>query len=502
MNLLNSRYRNILIVICLILTGLLTRLPFVFHKLYHWDSVQYALAMEKFDCTKHSPHPMSGSILYIGIAKVLNLIIRNNELSLRLLSLIFSIICSILIFYIAIRLFNYFTGIFASFCFLFSQTVWFYSILAFPYTISTGFNLLLIWLLLLLKNKKGNKNNFLFLVCTVLYGLCFGIRNSSLVFLFPVVIYLIRDFPLKKIVISAIITILIVAIQFSIVIYLSHGYQNYVRSCKWQQQAVKQGFVFKDNLFKPAFNILIPRLVILKNAVYWSFRWTHIFVIAGMLSLLFIKTKKIKHKLFLFLWIAPYALFYVFIYYVRPGYLIPMFPPLFIIAGYFIYIFLKFLIKCFKFRLLVGISIILLGISGLNSRDFIFGDMYIHYQKIKLFEQNLNTLIRFIKQNYSPSNTIIVSIAYFRHLMYYLRNYKILLIRPGNYPFLLGYHGKIKDLKYFKLKQNFNLLICSKKIIKNLKNISKSRFRSRQLNTNMQIFIYKHRRDGILEFKN
>lgn len=48
---------------------LVTRLPLLSGRLHAWDSVQYALAIERFDLAAHRPHP-PGSILYVAAARL------------------------------------------------------------------------------------------------------------------------------------------------------------------------------------------------------------------------------------------------------------------------------------------------------------------------------------------------------------------------------------------------------------------------------------------------
>ena len=74
-DLYQNRTFNVLIFFFLIL---LTRLLFKSHYLYEWDSVHYALAIEKLDILWHQPHP-PGYILYVFLLKISALIFAPDE---------------------------------------------------------------------------------------------------------------------------------------------------------------------------------------------------------------------------------------------------------------------------------------------------------------------------------------------------------------------------------------------------------------------------------------
>lgn len=56
----------------LFVLGLATRVPFQSHMLQHWDAVNFALALERFDIIAHQPHPPGTMVLFLGAAKLLN----------------------------------------------------------------------------------------------------------------------------------------------------------------------------------------------------------------------------------------------------------------------------------------------------------------------------------------------------------------------------------------------------------------------------------------------
>jgi hypothetical protein len=62
---------DLVLSVSLLLLTLLSRLPFRGQILYHWDSVNFAYALEKFDISQGQPHP-PGYIGYVWLARLVN----------------------------------------------------------------------------------------------------------------------------------------------------------------------------------------------------------------------------------------------------------------------------------------------------------------------------------------------------------------------------------------------------------------------------------------------
>ena len=70
-------------------TGL-TRFLFRSHYLYDIDSVNFALALKRFDTTVHQPHP-PGYFLYICLGRLASLIFHDANSALVAISILFSL---------------------------------------------------------------------------------------------------------------------------------------------------------------------------------------------------------------------------------------------------------------------------------------------------------------------------------------------------------------------------------------------------------------------------
>src|SRR5438552_16383912 len=83
----------------LLLTGAVAITRFVFrsHYLYDLDSVNFALAMQRFDPRVHHPHP-PGYFLYICLGRLLNVLFHDANLALVVFRLLASCGVSIVIY--------------------------------------------------------------------------------------------------------------------------------------------------------------------------------------------------------------------------------------------------------------------------------------------------------------------------------------------------------------------------------------------------------------------
>jgi len=205
---------NILLAMLLFFVTISTRLPFKSKVLYCWDSVQFALATEKFDVSLYQPHP-PGYILYVALAKLLNLLTSNPNLSLILINIIFSGLTVVCLFYLTQKI--SFTSLplptqialtrsmhsqkglkpsttslplptliaFSSASlFIFSPIFWFNGEVALPYVMESLFSLLVA---LVCYEIIWGKDYFI--LSSILLGLAGGVRQNLILFLFPLWLY-------------------------------------------------------------------------------------------------------------------------------------------------------------------------------------------------------------------------------------------------------------------------------------------------------------------------
>ena len=109
-----TRHRDgTLLVVGLALADLLTRWATRSQVLYHWDSVNFALALEHYDIAAHQPHP-PGYILYVLLGRLVHTVVGDANGSLVLISVLSSALLVPMAYGLGRDLFDRGTGVYAA----------------------------------------------------------------------------------------------------------------------------------------------------------------------------------------------------------------------------------------------------------------------------------------------------------------------------------------------------------------------------------------------------
>src|SRR4030067_3107297 len=126
---------DLLLPLSLFFITIITRIPWTSKLLYHWDSVQFALALKKYDITLHQPHP-PGYFLYVMLGRLLNLFINDADTFFVSISLIFSGLAVAAIYHLGKEIFDKNIGVIAAAIALTSPNLWFHGEVALTYIVA------------------------------------------------------------------------------------------------------------------------------------------------------------------------------------------------------------------------------------------------------------------------------------------------------------------------------------------------------------------------------
>ena len=162
-----------------------TRLPFMTHVLFEWDSVLYARALEQgFQVSAglgdQRPHP-PGYLFYVAAAAILRAIFSDSNTALVALSILASAGATVAVYLLARRFARAELAGFAALAFAVDPLVWAHGEIALPYIVlALGSTTLA---LLFWDARKGSARGLL--AASVAFGLAAGFRQDLLLLLGP-----------------------------------------------------------------------------------------------------------------------------------------------------------------------------------------------------------------------------------------------------------------------------------------------------------------------------
>jgi hypothetical protein len=398
-----------------LLTGAvaITRFMFRSHSLYDLDSVNFALAMQRFDPRVHQPHP-PGYFLYICAGRLLNYPFHDANLALVVLSILASCGVAVVIYKMTLDWFGATAAQFAGIFFLVSPLAWFHGIVALTYIVEaffSGFLGYLCW------GIYRGRARFIFPAAIVL-GVSAGVRPSSLLFLAPLFLFSLRNATPKGRWMGLAALPLALAAWFVPMIAASGGLPAYFGALASLWRMVpSQSTVFNSspaNSIARAFTIFFIYLLTFGVASLAPFG-----------ALASPAPADPRKKTFTLVWIGPALCFFTFGYlkFVNSGYLLLLCAP----ACMWLGLWASEWYKTSALRRSLKLTAIGVGVA-VNVLIFIASPFYCSYRQVRRFEAELESVTTALPQVGSSRDTLILSFDShfngFRHAGYYLPDYR------------------------------------------------------------------------------
>ncbi len=168
----------------LFLFTVVSRLPFRSQILYHWDSVNFANGMQRFDMLQEHPQP-PGYIVYVWMCRLLDLVFYDANASMIVLSIIASSLAVVMIYLLGRTMWDARVGLISALLLASSPLFWFYGEIALPHTVDAFLVLASVWLLFHV--RQGDKR--FFWPAVGLLSIAGGVRPQTLVFLLPLTLF-------------------------------------------------------------------------------------------------------------------------------------------------------------------------------------------------------------------------------------------------------------------------------------------------------------------------
>jgi len=397
-----------------LLTGAVAASRWVFrsHFLYDLDSVNFALAMSRFDPRVHQPHP-PGYFLYICLGRLLNIVFHDANLALVVLSILASCGAVLVIYKITMEWFGPMAALFAGILFLFSPLAWFHGTVALTYIVEAFFSGLVGYLCW--RIYCGSQG--FILPAAVTLGVSAGVRPSSLLFLAPLFLFSLRKATLRERCLGLAALVLTLAAWFVPVLYACGGFKVYFGALLslWQMVPSK-GTVFNSspaNSIARAFTILFIYLLCFGAAS-----------LAPLGALVRRTQVDPGKKIFTLVWIAPALCFFTFGYlkFVNSGYLLLFCVP----ACMWLGLWASEWYEASGWRKALKLAVIGMC-AAVNILIFLASPFYCSYRQVRRFEAGLESIRTALPQVASARDTLILTFDShfdgFRHAGYYLPRY-------------------------------------------------------------------------------
>jgi hypothetical protein len=389
----------------------ITRFAFRSHYLYDIDSVNFALALKRYDPSVHQPHP-PGYFLYVYLGRLVNLIFHDANTALVSISIVFSCGAVAMIYVLAHDWFGRNAALFAGLIFLFSPLAWFHGTVALTYIVETFFSALsgyLCWRI------YCGAVRFI-LPGAVVVGIAAGFRPSSLLLLGPLFLFSLHTASRRQVAAGMGALGLALLAWFVPMMQISGG-TAYVSSLMslW--------------LTVPARSTVFNSSALNSFARAWTIAGIYLlcFGCAAILPVMGLRTISPNDRpksIFTGFWIAPGLLFFTFIYlkFVNSGYLLALSPPVCAWMGLWASSWYAHPRLSRPLRILaIG------GCAVANAAIFLFAPIYCSYREVRRFETELTDIVRVLPQIAFPGETMIVSFDShflgYRHAGYYLPDY-------------------------------------------------------------------------------
>lgn len=402
------------------------RLPFRSHYLYHWDSVNFALSLEKFDVRIHQPHP-PGYILYSYLGRLVNFLVQDANSSLVWISLVSGALGIVAIYWLGRLMFNRKIGIVAALFTLTSPMHWFYSEVALSYELEFFIVILIAGLAYL--QIEGNGQVWPWLA--LLIGVAGGVRQNDIVFMLPLWLFSLYFIGWRQRIWSILITGLVILAWLVPMAALSGGLAGYLG-------ALSSGSsdVFGESAIFSPVQLALNGVRMLAFAGYALISGNLLFVYGAWLLLK--NWRNLLHDRrawVLALWSLPAMIFYLFIHLRQHGHIFTFLPALLLIAAFLAVRLGEGLANRLRVRsatVLLSAAVALVSVVFfLFAPARLLGSERLIMQTpsrntISFRDASLNERIRLVQAHFDPKSTVVMGGGWdFRIPDYYLRDYQM-----------------------------------------------------------------------------
>ncbi len=319
----------------LFLGAMLSRLPFRSQVLYHWDSVNFAFAMQHFDVAAEQPHS-PGYIAYVWLCRLVDVLFHDPQTTMVWLSIVGSGLAVVAMYLLGRAMFGRRVGLVAALFLASSPLFWFYGEIALPHTLDLFLVTLSAWLLY----KAAQGQGPYLLAAAVSLAVTSGMRQWTPVFLSLLLLVVLISFfqrtgwatGLRWAVPAVVVGGLFCAGWFFPLIASTGGLDRYLQVVS----TYSARFTATTSLFMGAGSLGLTRNL-RKLGMYTLYGWSVAllpFTVYGLVRLWRRQwTVQWERALFLLAWVFPSLFFYTLIHMGQQGLVFVFLPVLLLVSA-------------------------------------------------------------------------------------------------------------------------------------------------------------------------
>lgn len=411
--------RRVALVAALIFCGvLLTRLPFTSQTLWAHDSVLYAGALERGfhvddDLRDQRPHP-PGYILYVVAADIARGAGLDSNAALVLVSAIASALAAAALFVLARRWVPDAIAIIVALAYAADPLVWQYSEIAYPYTVLGLGSIVVAWCCVAARGRGLRPA----LLASAAFGIAGGFRQDLLLLLFPLWLWCVAPLGARRAAQASLAMVGACVVWLVPTVILSGGPQDYFDALASQAAYVRDAYsVAAQGL--PAF---VTNLAATTYATGWGLlAMAPLAIVAAAFAVRRLwRARDIDEASFHVVWFLPALTVYVVLHIGDWGYVLSALPGLYLLGA-------RALAQVGaaggpRRRPLLAVASGVLVIAP--ALGFVSGAAPFSATAIADHDRELAARVAYVRTNYAPAATMILTREDYLLVRYYLPEYR------------------------------------------------------------------------------
>lgn len=408
-----------------------SRVPFATERLWAWDSVLYARALEQgfhvdVDLSEQRPHP-PGYLLYVASAALARMVAGDSNAALVLISILASAGGAVALYALARRFARGSVALVAAAAYAASPLVWLYSEVAYPYTLLGALSVALAWLF------HGRANT---LVPSLVFGLLTGFRQDLLVLMCPLWLWSLWPHSPRRIAAGAAAVALGALPWLVPTVALSGGVSEYVDALRSQSAFVAVTYSVPAHGLQALGN----NLVFTTYALVWGLGLAALAVLAGGVAVAVRwaqgarppqdrpPQERFAGRFFL-VWIGPALAFYVVVHIGEWGYVLSVLPGLYVLvaAG------AERLVRATPPALVSWWRAAAIAVVLVPATLFVGGADRFSAAALARHDDALAARTTYVRDHFAPETTIVLAREDYLLVRYYLPEYRAWLYDPQPY---------------------------------------------------------------------